>query len=240
MSKESTLAALAKKRQATRWEGFSCIADYHDGVYECPFVSPYTKAAGFVDAEILVMLQDWSSDGRLRGPVDREAVRLGHTPTLATNRNLTRLLHSTFAVDLSDVYATNLFPFIKRGPMNGPIPHDDLVRAANDFGLPQIRIIEPKLVVCLGLATFNALREAAGGLALSNSLASAIESPFDLGKARVWCQAHTGAWGQYNRNRRTGVHVDFVSRDWQNMQTDFVRRRRAVEPVRRAAKRRCA
>jgi len=226
MSKREALLALAKKRQAARWSGFSCIGDYHDSVYECAFVSPYTKAAGCIDAEIVVMLQDWSSDGNLSGPVDHDAVKIGHTPTLATNRNLRRLLRSTFDVDLTDVYATNLFPFIKPGPMSGPIPHHDLVRAANEFALPQISIVDPVLVVCLGLATFNALRHAVGGLELSGSLGSAIESPFDFATARVWCQAHTGAWGQYNRNRRAGVEVDLVSRDWQNMQTDFLTRRR--------------
>jgi hypothetical protein len=228
MNKHAALLALAKKRQAARWKGFTCIADYHDGVYECAFVSPYTKAAGRVDAEIVIMLQDWSSDGNLSRPVDHDAVRIGHTPTLATNRNLTKLLRETFDVDLADVYGTNLFPFIKPGPMSGPIPHRDLVRAANDFALPQIRIINPWLVVCLGLATFNALRQAAGGLSLSVSLPSAIESPFDFGRARVWCQAHTGAWGQYNRNRRTGVHFDFVSRDWQRMQADFAARKSSL------------
>jgi len=87
-----------------------------------------------------------------------------------------------------------------------------MVRAARAFALPQIRIVDPMLVVCLGVATFNALREVVGGLELSRTLASAIESPFNFGNARVWCQAHTGAWGQYNRNRRTGVEVDLVSR----------------------------
>lgn len=227
MSKREALVALAKKRQAARWRGFSCIGDYHDGVYECAFVSPYTKTAGCIDAEIVVMLQDWSSDGNLSGPVDHDAVKIGYTPTLATNRNLTKLLRSMFEVEVKDVYGTNLFPFIKPGPMSGPVPHHDLVRAANEFGLPQVRIVDPVLVVCLGLATFNALRQAAGALPLSSSLASAIESPFDFGRARVWCQAHTGAWGQYNRNRRTGVEVDLVSRDWRNMQMDFLARKAA-------------
>ena len=36
----------------------------------------------------------------------------------------------------------------------------DFVRAANEFALPQIQIVEPKIVICLGLATFNALRRA--------------------------------------------------------------------------------
>ena len=42
-SKVSRLLGLAKLRQATRWPGYTSIADYHEGAYECDFVSPYTK-----------------------------------------------------------------------------------------------------------------------------------------------------------------------------------------------------
>ena len=31
MSKEEALAKLAAKRKADRWEGYTCIGDYHGG-----------------------------------------------------------------------------------------------------------------------------------------------------------------------------------------------------------------
>lgn len=113
--KRQRLLTLARKRQATRWSGYHSLAKYHGGVYECDWVSPYSKTAGNVDARIVVMLQDWASDGDLRGPLDREAAQLGYTPNWPTNRNLIRLLRETFNLALDDVYATNLFPFIKPG-----------------------------------------------------------------------------------------------------------------------------
>jgi hypothetical protein len=42
---------------------YSGIGDYHDGAYECERVSPYTKTAGNVDADVMVLLQDWASHG---------------------------------------------------------------------------------------------------------------------------------------------------------------------------------
>jgi uracil-DNA glycosylase len=115
-----------------------------------------------------------------------------------------------FNLELKDVYATNLFPFIKRDKMDQPIPMKDLVRAANSFGLRQIEIVDPKLVICLGLDTFNALR-----IAREESpcklVAQAIESPFTFGRAGIWCQAHTGFWGQRNRGEAQ------VKADWQRM-----------------------
>jgi hypothetical protein len=162
MSKRSQLRRLAKLRQDTRWRRYRCIGDYHDGVYECDEVSPYAKSAGNINARIFVMLQDWASDAALRRPIDDEVVRLGHMPNLRTNRTLRILLKQVFALSLSDVYATNLFPFVKRGRMSAPIPMVDLVRAAQDFALPQIGIVKPELVICLGLATFNAICIAVG------------------------------------------------------------------------------
>ena len=218
--KRAELLALARKRQATRWSGYTCVGDYHDGVDECDFVSLYSKTAGNVDARILVMLQDWSSDSSLSGPFDEDSATFGHTRNLPTNRNLIRLLKATFDVNLEDVYGTNLFPFIKPGSMSNSILRKDLVRAAHEFALPQIRIVGPRLVICLGLVTFNALRQTCA-LTRSSNLSSAIGSPFDLDSVRTWCQAHTGVLGKNTRNRGG---VDRVSQDWQNMRADLAAR----------------
>lgn len=217
MDKQAELLALAKLRQATQWPGYKSIGDYHAGAYECDFVSPYTKTAGNVDAEIMVMLQDWGSDKWASGPFDEESAKNGYGgPSWPTNRNLIRLLRVTFGLILPDIYGTNLFPFIKLGNMSAPIPQADLVRAASQFALPQILIVNPKLVICLGLATFNALRKACD-LRPCPTLHSAIENPFNIGTVRAWCQAHTGMLGQNNRNKGG---VDRVSEDWNKMKAD--------------------
>jgi restriction system protein len=189
------------------------LAEYHGGAYECDFVSPYTKSAGNVDADVMVMLQDWSSDERLSGPLDTNAKELGHTPTLPTNRNLTELLREHFHVALSEVYGTNLFPFIKVGNLSASIPTRELERAAREFAVPQIDIVGPRLVVCLGLETFNALRRALGEAPLKR-LALAIDEPFSYGSVRIWCQSHTGQLGRNGRNRGG---VNRVSQDWARM-----------------------
>jgi len=160
MTKQSDLFALAKLRQRTRYPGYNCIGDYHAGSYECDFVSPYTKTAGDVDAQIMVMLQDWASDEVLSDKLHEPSATLGHDPSLPTNRNLNRLLNKTFGLTLQDIYGTNLFPFVKPGGMSKSIRQADLNAAARQFALPQVRIVNPKLLICLGLVTFNALRKA--------------------------------------------------------------------------------
>jgi restriction system protein len=164
----------------------------------------------------MVLLQDWSSHDRLIGKRDQNAAVHGLTPELPTNKNLSRLLKTHFKLDLGQTYGTNLFPFIKAGGLSATIPVQDLRRAAREFAVPQIEIIDPLLVVCLGLRTFNALREALGGERLK-TIVTAIEAPMSFGRSRIWCQAHTGALGQNNRNRGG---VNRVFRDWEIMRLD--------------------
>jgi len=161
----------------------------------------------------MVMLQDWSSDAALSQDVYSDLVTYGYATDLYTNRNLFRLLEEHFSVSLGDIFATNLFPFIKRGQMGVNIPRRYLVCAAHEFALPQINIVRPKLLICLGLVTFNALREACGHEPI-RPLDAAIRSPFSFDRIRIWCQAHTGARGQNNRGKIK------VSNDWRRMKRD--------------------
>jgi uracil-DNA glycosylase len=224
--KHARLLELARHRQISRWLAYKCIGDYHDGVYECDFVSPYTRGAGNVDAELMVLLQDWASDGVLRGPLLPERLTLGHDPRRATNQSLRELLRQHFRLELEEVYATNVFPFVKAGSMNASIAKRDLVRAACEFAIPQVEIVGPRLAVCLGKTAFNAVAVAAGRHG-AKSLADAIASPFEIGKTQVWCQAHTGRQGTNYRNRNG---VDRVTQDWARMAQAYNNR---LEPDRR-------
>ncbi len=217
MSKQSELLALSRVRQTTRWCGYKCIGDYHGGAYECDHVSPYTKAAGNVDSKIFLLLQDWSSDLELSGPLDEDAKALGYTPIQPTNQNLSRLLETYFHVSMPQVFATNLFPFVKSGTVSERIPQADLVCAAREFAIPQVEIVKPSLVICFGLATFNAMLKACGHRLVSN-ITQAEAAVFVSGNAKVWCQAHPGALGKANRNRGG---VNRVDADWSAMAQSF-------------------
>lgn len=187
-AKADALRELALRRRNTRWAGYNGIGDYHEGAHECDFVSPYSKTAHNFDASIFVLLQYWSSHNRLSGPINEESRKTGRSPSLPTKKNLVRLLSDHF--------------------------NTALVRAACEFAIPQIEIVNPSLVICLGISTFNALRHARDLAPLSN-IENAPREPFKIGaKTVVWCQAHTGAPGQNNRNRGG---VNRVADDWKRM-----------------------
>lgn len=159
LDKEQKLLDLATLRQETRYEGYNNIADYEDGFHECDYVSPYSKSAHNVNADVLVILQDWSSDESMPGKCEKTN-SLGYSPSVNTNVKLIDLLKKHLHLKLEDTYATNLFPFIKMGGMSAGIPERIMRRAAEQFTLPMIDILKPKITIALGRKTYNAIYDA--------------------------------------------------------------------------------
>ena len=154
-SKSEQLLLLAEKRRQSTFDGYYNLRDFHDGIYDFNYVFPWSKPAHNEDADVVVVAQDWDSSTNLEKEPDKEVVRLGHNPKLDTNINLKRLLVQHLGMDFAVTYAIEVFPFIKKGNMSARIPFRHLTRTARDFAIPVIEIVKPKLVVCLGLNTFN-------------------------------------------------------------------------------------
>ena len=140
------------------------------------------------------------------------AGRYSYTPSLPTNRNLDSLLERHFGLTRAQCYLTNLFPFIKPGGMTARIPRKDLLFCAQTFTLQEVQIVDPPLVICLGMNTFCALRSAAGySGSWTLKMGEAVNAPFQIGQSHVHCVAHTGARGTNNRGREQ------VETDWKGL-----------------------
>ena len=216
MDKKIALRDLAKKRKLTTPpEGSYQIGHFHNGLFDCEHVSPYSKGAHDFNAPIFVLLQDWASyfDTTKRKVKDVD-IQLGYDPDQPTNKHLSDLLHSNFKRGISDVYGTNIYPFIKE---KRPITLEELMSAAKEFAIPEILIVKPKLVICLGLDTFNALRKARG-LNEVNNITEGLHNPFKIENINVWLQAHTGNLGRYNRTKKNANQVE---EDWKYMAEMF-------------------
>ncbi len=216
-AKSKALRQLACKRKSTRLDGYACIGDFHDGAYECKkYVSPWTKSGCNLDAEVMVVGQDWASADTLMGNGRPDPVRaqFGLNPKSPTNRNLDRRLREHLGLDRADCYLTNMFPFVKPGKKKARIRQRKMERCAREFTLEEVRIVAPRLVLCLGLETFRAFRRAAG-LKKPRNMDEAVGSPFDFEGSTVYCVAHVGAQGENTRNR--GRDRDQVAADWQRI-----------------------
>ena len=91
-----------------------------------------------------------------------------------------------------------MFSRSSAGPMNTPISQQLLKKSAVEYGLPQIDMIKPRLVICLGKDTFNALR-ASLGLGKVMTVEEGIEQPFTYRKTLIWLQAHGYAWTKQSK-----------------------------------------
>jgi restriction system protein len=153
-----TYEQLADLRCRTRWGSYAHPEDY--GYDFSDLVSPYTRTAGNRAADIVIVLQDWiSHEGITKRGFDPILQQLGHDPKIQTNIRLKRWLGEYLGLELSDVYGTNVFPFIKPGGMSKAIPTQDLRRAAATFTLPEIELVQPKVVVAFGARTAKALSD---------------------------------------------------------------------------------
>ena len=213
--KVRALRRLAERRKAARRDGYDCLGDFHDGFFECSHVSPWSKAAGNVNARVMVVGQDWASADMLaRTPPNQQWAEFGFDRGLPTNVYLDELLKRHFGLKRAQCYLTNLFVLIKPGGVSAGIPMKDLVWSAEEFTIPEIKIVRPKVVICLGLRAFRALGRAAGHR-LPRLMADAIRARFRLEASMVHCVAHTGAFGTKNRSRGQ------VERDWRKLARSY-------------------
>jgi restriction system protein len=211
MKKAEAYLNLVRKRQSDTWVGYHNLSEYHGGLYECDHVCPNSLFAGDLNAKVMVMMQDWASDERLRRPatVTKETF-LGFDPDLRTNINLGNYLNKYLGMKFEDTFITNLFPFIKNGAMNASISHKDMVRAAREFAMAQIEIVKPEIVLVFGMNAFNALR-VASGLKKVGNMDEAASAPFVIGESKVMFLPHPGQIGTNVRNKGG---VNRVEKDW--------------------------
>lgn len=159
-SKQSQLLTLAKQRQDECLPPHFNLKDVAEEYYECDHVSPWTKSARNVNASIMLIGQDWSSTDELSKTQDAEQKLIGQKWSLPSNRNIRDLLSTHFGMCFCETYATNVFPFIKRGSLSQRIDARDLKYCAQKYALPQVWIVKPRIVLCLGKMSFDSIREA--------------------------------------------------------------------------------
>ena len=204
--KLSALRALVTKRRSiaagSTLGGYSRdykkIGDFHSGAYDFDdHVVPYSKSAFNLDADVMILAQDWASEDFLSKPFNAEQAALGHDPSLHTNKRLFHLLDKFFKLAFADTYATDAFVFAKPGNMGAPISSKDFKLSTLEYAVPQIAIINPKLLICVGGQPFNALRSISKlqHMKLDTPFA---EQSFTMGSSLVVGVYHVGGRGTSN------------------------------------------
>jgi hypothetical protein len=167
MDKRTALAQLVEQRRSEEHETYFVLHRFDDGAWDFDHVVPWTKSAQNIDAKLMIIGQDWSSEDFLRNPLHNTPERvksrqqLGQDCHLPTNQNIKRWLNF-FDVKWEETFATDVSIFIKPKKMTSPVPMSVLARCARDYTVPQLRIIKPLMAICLGSKTFNSVRLALG------------------------------------------------------------------------------
>jgi len=155
------------------------------------YVSPWSKGANNVDSKILLVAQDWSSADRLKAATERELEdirKYGQLRSLPTNKNIRCLLEEHFKIGFEDCFATNAFVFLKQGSISAKIPASDLRASITDYALPQVEIVKPKLVLCLGAGVFAAIEQILRGSMYHPEKVSwkdSISKPLEFGQSLI-------------------------------------------------------
>jgi uracil-DNA glycosylase len=184
------------------------LACFHGGKYECDYVSPWSKLAHNLDAELMIIGQDWASSDVSNEEFDEDRMIRGQKYSSKTNTNLREFL-KLMRLEFSDTYATNLFPFIKPGPKNATIPRDDLERCAWKYALPQIDIVSPRMALCLRKPTFDAVGRALGELPIEWIKGELIGPYTTSNGVEIYGMPHPGPLGIVNAGGK-----DVVRRIW--------------------------
>lgn len=191
------LEKLALERKKDKLENFLNIGDVLDGYYDHGnYISPWSKSAFNVNTKVMLIAQDWSSEKFLTKKKDEDAATIGHTPSLPTNVNLKKMLRDSFKLEFEDTYATNLFVFIKKGSISNSIPIKAMLYSTKEYAIPQIEIVKPQIVICIGAVTNNIMRRSLNFPPVK--IKDSVNNPAYLGNTKIYGVYHTGGLGTAN------------------------------------------
>jgi restriction system protein len=133
VGKKEALANLILLRKKDRNPKYCALSEFEGGFYDTDGIDPWTISACNLDADLMIVGQDWCSADSLSksDPAQRELRRhYGRDANFPTNKRLQELLKKHCELEIADTYATNVFVFIKPGGISAPISMKDLAYCA--------------------------------------------------------------------------------------------------------------
>jgi len=179
------------------------------GVYDCDHIGAWTRWAGNLDAEVIIVGQDFSE-------LDFFRSHQGHPSTGAnissTNRNLIRLIQEGLGFDIapyeigretkSPLFFTNSVLCIKPGKASDPLKQSWANQCCKKFLKPLVEtIIRPKAVITLSTTAYKGVKSAFG-IKASNALRDVVGSEEGIslnGSCVLFPMYHCGGLGLVNR-----------------------------------------
>jgi DNA polymerase len=180
--------------------GLKNPSQIEDEKYDSDQIGPWTRWQGSLDADIMVVGQDWGSEAEfiaMKG-IDRE--------TNSTDKTLISLFEElgievNFQEENLRLFFTNAALCIREDGAQGGL-NDEWMFNCRPFLKEQIGIVKPKVIIALGQKTFYAVLSS---LNLprkgrhNEKYSNIITEPVELGEMRIFPVYHPGAYGRISR-----------------------------------------
>jgi uracil-DNA glycosylase family 4 len=142
---------VALRKACTACPGLINPSQYAGGQYDSEEIGVWSRWQGGLDALVMVVAQDW-------GDVNSFEKQRGIDNDSRTNKKLReRLAEARIHIDLpsgqtsrGEVFFTNAVLCLKPGGVQDPLRREWVANCSRLFLRPQIELIQPKLVICLG------------------------------------------------------------------------------------------
>ena len=134
------------------------------GVYDGDEIGPWTRWEGDLDATVMVVGQDWGDEEGFKRQKGLDS------SNSSTNRTLRELLASvgvrvdppTGQTQRVGAFFTNAILCLKQGGAQAAVRAEWFAKCGQHFLRPQIELVHPKVVVCLGEQAYRAVLAAYG------------------------------------------------------------------------------
>lgn len=216
MTKQSQYAALVEKRKKDPF--FPALlnpSQIENGRFDCPEIGAWSRWHNDLDAEIMLIGQDWGNKDYFTTNEGRD------TDSNPTNKNLTALFRE-LGYELGSarpekpfqkgLFFTNAILGIKEGDMSAPVSSKWVKHCNEHYTKSLIEIIQPKVIICLGMKAYEAMRLIYSDLPIKPMAKLAEDSfPVEGGKIQIFPRFHCGGLGIRNRS------FDKQQADWQKI-----------------------
>jgi len=214
--------------------------------YNINEIGPYTKWANDVNADVLIIAQDFADQAsydKFKGTVQLKKIKdldnFKEYDTI-TNFNLRELTKQVPSIKLgapsignsTNVFITNSVLCMKKGEMSTSINSKVSTNCGRQFLKPLIELIQPKVIVTLGKeAAVSVLKQYMfkNPELLKTTRGSFSEifksSPYTLGdKLKLYTLYHPSQLGVNNRNKiesdKDKPRLYFMEKDWKGIKID--------------------
>jgi len=217
MNRQDAYHSLVAKRKTCRIcseSGLTNPTCVEGGIYDSDQIGPWSRWQGNLNAEIMVVGQDW---GGFKFFVTWE----GFDPPSSnpTNTNLSVLLQQ-FGITIKQpqepqehsIFLTNIILCLKDGGLQAPIKDEWLSNCSGNFFRPLVEIVNPKIILALGKKVSETILDLYGiSYSKSATLSKLMNgSPFKLTESSLLFPVYHCGAGGVNRNRPMEMQIE----DW--------------------------